>query len=75
MGLGDPLVGRGGSMCEEVIVCIAVAVAENDSLVVAADKLRVAARVANDTNISLFIGLFFRPFLIKTGRLSSLEVR
>jgi hypothetical protein len=54
-------------MCEEVIVCIAVAIAENDWLVVAADKLRVATRVANDTNISLFIGLFFGPFIQKLG--------
>jgi hypothetical protein len=60
--LGDPLVGRGGSMCEGVIVCIAVAVTENDSLVVAADKLRVATSVANDTNISLFMVYFLALF-------------
>jgi hypothetical protein len=50
-------------MCGAVIVCKAFA--ETDVLIVVADKLKVTARVANDTKISLFIGLFFGPFSLK----------
>jgi hypothetical protein len=67
-GVPDPLVGRLGSMCGAVIVCKAFA--ENDLLIVVADKLKVTARVANDTKISLFIGLFFGPFFLNLGGLT-----
>jgi hypothetical protein len=48
-------------MCGEVIVCIDSE--ENDSLIVVADKLRVAASVRNDTTINLFICYFSALFL------------
>jgi hypothetical protein len=62
-------------MCEAAIVCIAVPFTENDWLAVAADKVMVAARVANDANISVFIGLVFGPILKKVGSCVPLEVR